>query len=183
LNRSTRTALACSILLLAGTGGATAQEPYTFTVGLLGGLGGSADSEDVGAFDGDALQVNLGMVTNQRTHVFVRLGRIDLDRDEGFEGLTGAELEYANVAGEYRFHQGYYDFGMYLGLGAYRLKGDPLPGAVDAESALGGVFGIDGDFDVTRRLSIVAEGAAHYAFFDERSQIYLSALAGIALHF
>lgn len=183
MKRSTWTAVLL-LCLVAAAAPAAAQDSYTYTVGVLGGVGGSADSDDGGAFDGSWLQVNLGMVTNVRTHVVVRLGRLDLDGDNGvYEGLDDAQLEYFNIAGEYRFNQGYYDFGMYLGLGSYRLKGDPLPGEKEGESALGGVFGIDGDFDVTRHFSIIAEGAAHYAFFDDHSTLYVSAGAGVAFHF
>ncbi len=182
MKRSTWTAV-LFLCLLAPALPAAAQDRYTYTVGVLGGLGGSTDSNDFTAFEGNSFQVNLGMVTTARTHVVVRLGRIDLGTDDGFEGLDNAELEYTNIAGEYKFNPGYYDFGMYLGLGAYKLKGDPRPGAVDGETSLGGVFGIDGDFDITRHISFIAEGAAHYVFFDEYSKIFLSAGAGIAFHF
>jgi len=183
LKRSIWTAV-LSLCLVVVAAPATAQERYTYTVGVLGGVGGSADSNDGGVFDGSSLQVNLGMVTNVRTHVVVRLGRIDLDGEQGiFEGLDDAQLEYVNIAGEYKFNQGYYDFGMYLGLGSYKLKGKPLPGEKEGETALGGVFGINGDFDITRHFSIIAEGSAHYAFFDDHSTIYIGAGAGVAFHF
>lgn len=182
MKRSTWTAV-LFLCLLAPALPAAAQDRYTYTVGVLGGVGGSLDSDDFNEAEGSSFQLNLGMVTNARTHVVVRFGRVDLDTDGGFEGLDNAELEYTNIAGEYKFDQGYYDFGMYLGLGAYKLKGDPRPGAVDGETALGGVFGIDGDFDITRHISFVAEGAAHYGFFDEYSKLFLTAGAGIAIHF
>ena len=63
----------------------------------------------------------------------------------------------ASIAGEYRFRQPSYDFGIYLGLGGYELAGDDFfEGEVD-DRGLGLALGFTGDFDLTRRLSVVVE--------------------------
>lgn len=156
---------------------------YTFRVAVLGGIGGPVDSDDDNDFDHSALQLEAGMVINQGTLATVRYGTLDLGGDDPFEGLGDAELEYLNVAGEYRFDQNYYDFGIYLGLGAYKIDGDPIPGAEEGQTAVGLAFGINGDFDITRHLFITAGASAHYAFFDKRSNLYANALVGLAARF
>jgi hypothetical protein len=179
-SRWTAAALLCAAALVASRP-AVAQDDYLYRVAIAGGIGGSLDSDTDDALDHDALQASFGMVTNERTLVSVRVARIELG-DPDFEGLFDAELEYANVAGEYRFSQGYYDFGFYLGLGAYRLTGD-VAGGEERETSLGLALGLVGDFDLTRHLAITVETSAHYAFFDQRSEIYASAVGGLAFRF
>lgn len=181
MNRSTRwCALALALAALALPASASAQDSFTYRLGVLGGIGGSADADDNDELSQKALQLSFGMITNVRTLAVVRAGRIEFD--EPIQGLSGAELEYINIAGEYRFHQLYYDFGLFLGLGSYRLSGR-LPGGGDSESALGATFGVLGDFDLTRHLALTAEASAHYAFFDDRPNVYLTALGGLAIRF
>jgi hypothetical protein len=181
-SRWTALALLCAAWLAAGAP-AAAQDDYLFRASLAAGFGGSLDSDSDNAIDNDALQASFGMVTNDRTLAQVRAGRFALDSDGDFEGLFDAELEFVNVAGEYRFRQPYYDFGVYLGLGGYRLTGD-LPGSgEESESALGIALGLVGDFDLTQHLAIVVEASAHYALFDERSNLYTIALGGLAVRF
>ena len=184
MTRSTRwSALALACAALAWSSPAAAQSDYTFRVAALGGLGGSADSDLDNDLDHDAFQLEFGMVTNQATLATIRVGRIALDGDQPFDGLLDAQLEYANIAGEYRFDQGYYDYGIYLGLGAYKLGGDRVGGGDESQTALGVAFGINGDFDVTRHLAVTAGASAHYAFFDKRSNLYINGLVGLALRF
>lgn len=183
----TRSIRWCVVLLvlaaLAWSSPARAESDFTFRAAVLGGLGGPADSDHDKDFDHEAFQIEVGMVTNASTLATVRFGTLDLDDGEPYEGLDHAELKYANIAGEYRFDQGYYDFGIYLGLGAYKLDGDPLPGAADGQTAVGIAFGINGDFDINRHFAITAGASAHYAFFDKRSNLYANALAGVAFRF
>ena len=64
------------------------------------------------------------------------------------EGLRDAELTFLTIAGEYRFRQPSYDFGIYLGLGGYELAGDDFfEGEVD-DRGLGLALGFTGDFDL-----------------------------------
>lgn len=159
-----------------------AQDSHLFEASLTGGIGGSFDAGHGHDFSQRALQAGFGVLTNERTYTVVRLGRLDFDSDLDLDGLTRAELTYLTVAGEYRFQQPSYDFGIYLGLGAYQLEGRDLVLGDSDESALGLAFGLTGDFDLTPRFSLVAEFSAHYAFLD-RAQVYGLALGGVAVHF
>ena len=116
LGRGILPAVLVTLLLLPGV--ARAQEMYTFTAGLLGGIGGSLDAEPGDDLSNTGYQVNLTMVTEPRTHLGVRLGQLGLDADELFGSLTDAELSYITVSGEYRFPQIYYESGLYIGLDA-----------------------------------------------------------------
>jgi hypothetical protein len=159
-----------------------AQDDYTFTAGLLGGFGGSFDDSSDADLDHRAVEAAVGMVTNDRTLTMVRFGQLEFDSDLEVEGLRDAELTFLTIAGEYRFRQPSYDFGIYLGLGGYELAGeDFFAGEVD-DRGLGLALGFTGDFDLTRRLSVVVELSAHYAFLD-RADLYGLALGGLAVHF
>ncbi len=161
---------------------AAAQDDYTFTVGLLGGVGGSFDDSSDGDLDHPVIAATLGMVTNDRTLTVVRLGRLDFGSETDVEGLHDAELTFVTIAGEYRFRQPSYDYGVYLGLGGYELAGrDLVEGDVD-DRGLGLALGFTGDFDLTRHLSVIVELSAHYAFLDH-ADIYGMAAGGLAVHF
>jgi hypothetical protein len=161
---------------------ALAYDDYTFTAAVMGGLGGSLDVAREDPFDASALQIAFGMLTQERTFVVLRAGRLEFDRDHLFAGRFGNEVEYVNVAGEYRFRQPSYDLGLFLGVGDYRASGSPVGDAQAEEEVLGFTLGVTGDFDVTRRLSFVAELDLHYALFDD-ANLYGAALAGLAVHF
>lgn len=172
-------ALAAFVLAAAPS---AAIDTYTFTAAIQGGVAGALDTEGEEPFDHSALQLALGMLTQDRTHAFLRLGKLTFDEDEPFAGRLDAEIEYLNVAGEYRFRQPAYDFGLFLGIGAYRVSGEPLVGFESEEEAIGFALGATGDFDVSRHVSIVAEIDFHYALFDD-ANLYGAALAGVAVHF
>lgn len=169
-----------TILLLGAGARAEAQEPYLFRLALLGGVGAALDADRNNSFEQSALGVALGMVTNERTQVALRLGRIEFDRRLG--RLDGARLDYGLVGGEYRFDQSYYDFGISLGLGGYRLQGQDRGQARDT-TALGLGLGLVGDFDVHRHLAITAEASVHYAFFERSPYVFSTALVGLAIRF
>ncbi|HEX3126890.1 MAG TPA: outer membrane beta-barrel protein [Thermoanaerobaculia bacterium] len=176
--------LGTGIILLAAfllPGAARAQEPYTFTVGLLGGIGGSLDADPGDDLGNTGYQVNLDMVTEPRTHVGFRLGNLALDGEERFGTLTDAELSYITVAGEYRFPESYYESGIYAGLGGYRLEGT-RGGRDRSETAPGLVVGVTGEFRVTRWLAVLIELSGHYADFDE-AQFFAIGHGGVAVHF
>jgi hypothetical protein len=174
----------CGWLLCAwglGAVAAGAQESSTFIASLAGGASGAFDDESSSDFGHATVQAAFGMFTDERTLTVVRVGRIDLDDGLEAAGLHDARIEYANVAGEIRWRQPAYDFGLYLGVGAYRLEGE-RGGRRDEQTDLGVVVGFTGDFDVTRRFSVVAEADLHYAFFDD-VRLYGAALVGVAVHF
>jgi hypothetical protein len=133
-------------------------------------------------FGNTAFQAGFTLVTEPQTAVGFRVGRLDLSGEERFGELTDAELDYAQVGGEYRFSEGYYESGLYLGLGGYRLRGD-RPGERDSsETALGGMLGLLGDFALTRNLAIRVEVSGHYVLFDD-ARIFAMAQAGLAVRF
>lgn len=158
------------------------RENYTYTLALLGGVGGTLDADIEPGLGQQSFMLEAAMVTEPRTLVGLRAGRLRIDGDEGFEEFTKADLEYLNVAGEYRFSQGYYDYGIYLGVGYYTIDGDLRTGGTDSESDVGFCLGFTGDFDLTRHISLVGDLSAHYAFLDVAS-IYAMGNIGVAFHF
>jgi hypothetical protein len=180
-----RRLLACLLTLaalLALPGAAHAQELYTYTASLLGGLGGSPNPDQGDGFGNTGLQLNLGMVTEARTHVDLRLGRLALDSDDSFGSLSDAELSYATIGGEYRFPEGYYDSGLYVAIGGYRLEGTRANGRSDQDTALGAAIGLTGEFEINRHLGVLIELSGHYADLEE-AQVFGMAHAGISFHF
>ncbi len=174
--------LLVALVLLPGA--ARAQEPYTFTAALLGGLGGSFDAEPGNDLSNTGYQLNLSMVTEPRTHVGIRLGNLALDSEGSFGSLTGAELSYVTVAGEYRFPEAYYESGIYAGLGGYRLEGTRggVGGKDQHDTSIGLTVGVTGEFRITRWLAVLVELSGHYADFDE-AQFFAMGHGGIAVHF
>ena len=178
-HRLLRLALLAALFLLPGA--ARAQELYTFTAGLMGGIGGSVDADPGDDLGNTGFQLNLSMVTEPRTHVGFRLGELTLDSEERFGSLTEAELSYVTVAGEYRFPQSYYESGLYIGLGGYRLEGNR--GSQDeSDTAVGLNIGVTGEFRITRWLGVLVELSGHYADLDE-AQFFGMGHAGLAIHF
>jgi hypothetical protein len=182
-----RSILAFLVAVALFAGGSAAleaqlQENYTYTLGVLGGIGGALDADIDPGLGEPSLMIVAAMVTEARTLVGIRAGRLKIEDDEGFEEFLGAELEYLNISGEYRFSQGFYDYGVYLGVGYYQLSGELRVGGDHDESDLGGVVGFTGDFDITPHISIVGDLSVHYVWVDAAS-IYGMANIGVAFHF
>jgi hypothetical protein len=161
---------------------ASAQELYTYTVGVLGGVGGSADVDPGQDFGNHSFQLNLGLVTEPRTVLGLRLGKLALDRRPTFGTLTGASLTYADIGGEYRFDETYYQSGIYLALGAYRLYGERPDGSDRTQTSIGAALGLTGEFPVYRHVGLLVELSGHYAHLDE-AKFFAMAHAGVAVHF
>lgn len=182
-HRTTATLATIAVVLCLGALPAAAQELYTFTVGALVGVGGSLDADPGDSLTNSSLQLNLSVVTEPRTHVGLRLARLDLDQSDGFGSLLNAEMTYLTVGGEYRYDEGYYESGIYLGLGGYKLEGTSILDLQGTdETALGGVIGVTGEFRMTRRLGILLELSAHYVDFEE-AQFFAVFHGGVAIHF
>jgi hypothetical protein len=94
----------------------SAQDAHTMVVTLLGGVGGSQDVEPGSGFGNPSVQLGFALVTEPQTAIGLRVGRLDLSGEERFGALTDAE-PIGRRWGEYRFHEGYYESGIYLGLG------------------------------------------------------------------
>lgn len=167
---------------LCAGGLAEAQDRGNFTVAALAGLSGAFDSEGGKTFDHSASELVLSMRTDSRVWTSLRFGKLALDDEELAVGRLDSRVEFLTIAGESRFRQAAYDFGVLFGLGRYQLDAELLAGGRETEEALGITLGFTGDFDLTRRISVVAEITTHYVFFRE-TNFYGSALAGLAVHF
>ncbi len=174
----------CTLLLalLAPARGAAQNESYNFSVGVLGGLGGSLDANPGDKLDNTGFQLNLGMVTQPGTHLVLRLGHLGLDSSKQFGDLTNADLTYATIGGEYRYQQSYYDSGVYLALGGYRLGGDDALGRSTNDTTVGLALGVTGEFDLSRHLSILVEFSGHWADLGQ-AQVFAMGHAGLAWRF
>lgn len=169
--------------LLALPAAARAQDHYTFSAAVLGGLGGSPDVDGANYGNG-GYQVNLGLVTEPRTILGLRVGHLGLSRPNPFGSLTDAGLSYATIGGEYRFRESYYDSGIYVALGAYRLSGTDPSGASRDRTAAGAALGFTGEFPITRRLGVLVELSGHYADLrSEGVQFFGMGHAGVIWHF
>jgi hypothetical protein len=173
-------AVLAGLLLLPGA--ARAQEPYNFSVAALGSIGGSLDVEPGDDLSNTGFQLNLSMITDPRTHVGVRIGQLGLDAEDFFGSLTEADLTYVTVGGEYRFDETWYDSGIYLGLGGYRLEGTDFGGGDSRDTSLGLTIGLTGEFKVNHWLGVLLELSGHYVDFEE-AQVFGMGHGGIAVHF
>jgi len=170
-----------ALVALCDGGRAVAQDPLAVSVSLLGGVGGSFDADPGEGMGNPAYQVAFSLPTEPGIGVSFRAGKLALDDKEFFGRLREAELDFANVGGEYRFHEGYYTSSLYLGLGAYRLTGlRDLKSRT--ETAPGLVFGVTADFPFSKRLSFLLEMAGHYARFDD-AQLFATGLGGLVIRF
>ncbi|MEA2695038.1 MAG: hypothetical protein QOJ16_4425 [Acidobacteriota bacterium] len=160
-----------------------AQELYTYTVGVLGGVGGSPDASPGSDLGNHSFQVNLGLVTEPKTVLTLRLGRLSLDRKSAFGSLTGADLTYADIGGEYRFDETYYQSGVYIALGAYRLQGKrAFDGSRREQTAVGAALGLTGEFPLNSHFGILIELSGHYTPLNE-AKTFAMGHAGVAFHF
>jgi hypothetical protein len=167
-------------LLVPGVAGA--QELYTYTVGVLGGIGGSFDADPGDSLTNRGFQVNLGLITEPGTQLVLRTGRLSLDQDEFFGSLRDAELTYATIGGEYRYRESFFESGIYLALGGYRLAGTKASGRDARDTSWGLAVGATGELPIKRWLGIQAEISGHYIDFDE-AQFFAMGHAGIVVHF
>ena len=167
---------------MLGSHAALAQDDSIYRGTLLGGLGGTFLSEGKHDPDHAVLQAGFGILTDDRTFTVFRVGRIGFGDQELVAGRSGAELEYFNVAGEYRLPSRAYTWGFFLGVGGYRLTGDSPTTTSRRETAIGLALGVEGEFDLTRHLGLAVEFGGHYVFFDE-ADLYGVGLIGLAVHF
>ena len=86
------------------------------------------------------------------------------------------------IGGEYRFPESYYESGVYIGLGGYRLEGEDAGGRSREDTSIGAVIGFTGEFRVNRVMSILVELSGHYADLEE-AQAFGMAHAGLSFHF
>ena len=137
-----------ALCLALATPAAEAQERFAITIGAMGGLGGSVDADPGDSLTNTAYQLTAALIIEAKTLLVVRAGHLNLDDDPVFVSLTDAGLDYVNIGGEYRYDHAFYESGVYLGLGGYRLDGNPLdPGDSETDTSFGVVLGLTGDFE------------------------------------
>jgi len=153
---------------------AEAESGYDFSLGVLGSLGGT---EETDSYTEQGFQIFGAMEMYPRTFFTVRYGQLGLDQDSG--NLPEGDLEYLTVGTEYRYPAGFYSSGLFIGLGYYNLQSDS--GFFD-ESAFGLNLGVTGDIPITNHWSVMVEFSGHYADL-ESTQLLLMGSAGIAFHF
>jgi hypothetical protein len=175
-----RLLLVFSLLVLPAAAGA--QELYNYSVGVLGGIGGSFDANPGGSLTNSNFQLNLGIVTEPGTHVVLRTGKLSLDKDKLFGSLRDADMEYVTIGGEYHYQETFYESGVYVALGGYRRQGTSAAGRSDSQDTWGASVGFTGELPIRRWLGIQAELSGHYVNFKD-SQFFAMAQAGIVFHF
>jgi hypothetical protein len=153
---------------------AEAESGYDFSLGVLGSLGGT---EETDSYTEQGFQIFAAMEMYPRTFFTVRYGQLGLDQDSGT--LPEGDLEYMTIGTEYRYPSGFYSSGLFIGLGYYNLNSDS--GFFD-ESAFGLNLGVTGDIPLTNNWSVMIEFSGHYADLDS-TQLLLMGSAGIAFHF
>lgn len=163
----------------------SASETKNFSLGLSAAIGGPLDSNgtDPGTSN-TGYGLHFSWWTQPQTKVVVRAAQVDLG-DGFFGNLSGAELGYVNIGGEYTFKEAYYTSGFYIGLGLYRLEGSLASpaGFVDEQtSSIGAVFGVTADFSITETVSAFGDLSFHYADLDQ-AQFFAFLNVGIAYHF
>jgi hypothetical protein len=163
---------------------ARAQD-YTWTLSVMGGLGGALESGGGGAETG--FQVGFGLQFEPGANVWAHFGQLDFETGTGVGELTDGTISYFNLGGEYLFAEGYYDSGVFLGLGLYDLEGRRVlaPGVLapsSSDSVIGLVLGATGEFKITPSFVFLAEVSGHVLDSDDL-RILGTGFAGFGLHF
>ena len=175
--------LAICLLSLAAVlapAAARAQEDQPLEATVLFGMGGSYD-EDQAGLTNSGYQVGLSLGIARRTKVGVRIGEIGYDTGDLIATVSSPTFSYVSVGGEYTFAERYYESGVYIALGAYKLEGFQGGQPFD-DSTLGVALGVTGEFEITRRLGLVIEGATHLADFGP-ARYFVTFYGGLGYHF
>jgi len=175
--------LAISLLTLGAVlapSTAVAQEDQPLEASVLFGVGGSFD-EDQSGLGNSGYQIGLSLGVATRTKVGVRFGEIDYASGDFISSIRQPTFSYVNIGGEYTFSERYYESGIYIGLGGYKLEG--FQGGVPFDdTTIGLALGVTGEFEITRRLGFVAEASGHLADFGP-ARYFLLFHGGLAYHF
>jgi hypothetical protein len=153
---------------------AEAASGYDFSIGALAGVGGT---EETDSYTEPAFEVLGAMELYPRTFFVVRYGQLSLDQDSG--NLPEGDLSYLTVSTEYKYNAGFYNSGLFIGLGYYNLQSDD--DTLD-EGSFGFNLGVTGEIPITNHLGVLIELSGHYADLDA-TQILLMGHAGLIFHF
>ncbi len=181
LNRTLLLAICLLTLgVLLAPAGAAAQEDQPLELSVLYGVGGSYD-EDQSGLGNSGYQIGLSLGVARRTKVGVRFGEIDYAAGDFIASVSRPTFSYITVGGEYTFSELYYESGIYIALGAYKLEGFQ-GGLPFDETTIGGALGVTGEFEITRRIGLVLEAAGHFADFGP-ARYFVTFHGGLAYHF
>jgi len=185
VGRAAGLAVLCLFLALGAAAPARATEPYVVSFSLLGGIGGPLDADDPDPGTSQrSMELQLGLVTEPRTLLQLRVGRIDFGDEDRLGNVFSPQLEYATVAGEYRFYKNWYDSGVFFGLGGYRLSGrfGHPANPEDDDTAIGVTGGVTGDFEITRHFALLGQISGHYVDLDQAT-LFATAMGGVSVKF
>ena len=175
-------------------GSSSAQDTHRYSIGFLGGFGGTVSSEpasttlDQTFVRDDEFDLGLALLFNMEvrrgTLFTVRAGQMDVELVNNallaiFAGPVESELTYLNLSGEYRLSAGNYQSGLFAGIGYYSIDGQNI---FADDSAIGVVAGTTGDFRLADHWSLMLELSAHYADLDY-AQFFVMGHVGLAFHF
>ena len=151
-----------------------AQATSNYSVGLMLGLGGSAESNPDTGIDNFSIEGIFSYKIDRYSRFRARVGQLDLETDFG-----SSELNYLTLSGEYLVAADNYESGLFIGLGLYDLGGGV---GFQDDNALGLTLGVTGDFYLSDRFSLLVEFSGHYADFDS-TQFFVTGHAGVLFHF
>jgi hypothetical protein len=159
-------------------------QDYTWTLSLMGGLGGALRG---GGGSGAGYQAGFGLQFEPQANVWVKVGQMDFDTGSDIGDLADGTASYVTVGGEYQFAESYYDSGIFIGLGAYDLESrrrlaPGILGPVESETSMGLVLGATGEFKITPSFVFLVEFSGHVLDSGDL-RVLGTAHAGFGLHF
>jgi hypothetical protein len=178
----TRLVLMLALCLAVPAAALRAEDLSNFVVAALGGIGGSPDAKPGRDYGNPTFQLDLARIVEPQALVGIHVGHLALDRKPFFGPLQNADMTYVNVGGEYRYQESYYESGIFIGIGGYRLGGKLLDGTSHNETAVGGTLGVTGEFKINRSFGVLIEISGHYVDFKDQ-KVFAMAHAGFSYHF
>lgn len=165
---------------------ATADD--TFSLLLQGGVGGpvNEDSTSNAGFE-TAFQLGFTVASRGDIQVGGRAGRVDYSPGDQLGPFAAPTLDYLTLGGDYRFNEGFYQSGIFIGLGYYSLEGDVLidpEGTTETrdETGVGLAIGVTGEFELAPKLGFVVEAIGHITDL-QAQDLFVTVNAGFAFHF
>lgn len=98
---------------------------------------------------------------------------------------TRGTIQHVDGIVDYRFSEPFGTTGLFAGLGLYRWQQSGSPDAVHSvptSTNYGYVFGVNGEFPMTRRYAVMVEGAYHWINMDSPVR-YVSVMGGLRIAF
>ena len=134
-------------------------------VGILFGTAEGADGDFNCEFDDSVFEVFYATEIELGAEARIKLGRVETGHDEflsHFESVGDVEIAYLDLLVQYRFDEVFGSTTIFAGPGAYQVDHDG-----GDESDFGFSAGVGVRFPVTRRTSVLAEFAYHWANFEK----------------